>query len=489
MAQVINTNIPSLNSQNNLNKSQSSLATSLQRLSSGLRINSAKDDAAGLAISDRMTSQIRGMDQAKRNANDGVSLSQTAEGALATSSDMLQRIRELAVQSVNGSNSGSDRQALNAEVSNLVQELDRVANNTEFNGLKLMNGSNGTLNFQVGANANQTIAVGTSDARTNKYGLNTAATSAVAFAGGAPADITAGTLAINGLSSASVTLTSADSAKQVADKINAVSEQTGVGASARTLASLTFSATGSQTISLASNNSTTSAVNITFNVGNGGGSSNTADDLSQAISEINKQTSKTGVTAKFDAATGAIALENSNGNSINIKGPAASLTVAGGTQLANGTVTYGTGAAAVSATFGEVQGTVTMDSTNGFSLSGAANANFQTVNSDSTNLVSTIDVSSADKATMAIRIVDTALANISSQRANYGAIQSRFENAISNLSTTSENVSASRSRIRDTDYAAETANLTRSQVLQQAGTAMLAQANALPNQVLSLLRG
>lgn len=485
MAQVINTNIPSLNSQNNLTKSQNSLATSLQRLSSGLRINSAKDDAAGLAISDRMTSQIRGMDQAKRNANDGVSLSQTAEGALATSSDILQRIRELAVQSVNGSNSGSDRQALNAEVSNLVQELDRVANNTEFNGLKLLNGSNGTLNFQVGANANQTIAVGTSDARTNKYGLNTTSTSAVAFA--AAADITAGTLTINGLASADVALASADSAKQVADKINAASEKTGVTASARTFADLTFSASGSTTISIASNNSTSSYVNVTFNVGAGGGSVNTADDLSQAISEINKQTSQTGVTAKFNATTGGIDLENANGNSIYIKG-STTVSVASGTQLASGVVSYGAGVA-VAATSAEVQGTVTMDSTNGFSLAGAANANFRTTNSDSTNLVSTIDISSADKATMAIRIVDTALANISNQRANYGAIQSRFENAISNLSTTSENVTASRSRIRDTDYASETATLTRSQVLQQAGTAMLAQANALPNQVLSLLRG
>ena len=157
MPQVINTNIMSLNSQRNLNTSQEALQVSLQRLSSGLRINSAKDDAAGLAISERFTSQIRGLNQAVRNANDGISLAQTAEGALAESGNILQRVRELAVQSANATNSASDRQALQSEVGQLVQELDRIAKNTEFNGQKLLDGTFGTAVFQVGANANQTI--------------------------------------------------------------------------------------------------------------------------------------------------------------------------------------------------------------------------------------------------------------------------------------------------------------------------------------------
>lgn len=480
--QVINTNVPSLNSQRNLANTGTALSTSLQRLSSGLRINSAKDDAAGLAISERMTSQIRGLDQARRNANDGISMSQTAEGALQSSGDILQRIRELAVQSANGSNSGSDRQALNAEVSNLVSELDRVANTTEFNGLKLMNGSSGTMTFQVGANANQVINVGASDMRTNKYGLNTTSSSAVAAA--AAANVTAGTLEIGGLTLATVTLAATDSAKDIADKINAKTETTGVTANARSLALLTFNASGATTIGIESNNSG-ATVNVSFNLGAG---LDAADDFTQAVSEINKKSSVTGVSAKVNAAGTGIELENSNGTSINLSISAGAGSVATASQLATGKLTYAT-ATALAATAVEVQGTVVLDSSNGFSLTGAANANFMATSSDATNLVNKIDVGTADSAALAIRIVDAALSNVNTVRANYGAIQNRFETTIKNLATTSENLSASRSRIRDTDFAKETADLTRAQVLQQAGTAMLAQANALPNQVLSLLRG
>ncbi len=170
MPQLINSNISSLTAQRNLDKSQSSLATSLQRLSSGLRINSAKDDAAGLAIAERFTSQIRGMNQAVRNANDGISISQTAEGALSSASDILQRVRELAVQSANASNSSSDRQALQSEVNQLTSELDRLAQVTEFNGRKILDGTFGNASFQVGANANQVINVQTGNFRTNQFG-------------------------------------------------------------------------------------------------------------------------------------------------------------------------------------------------------------------------------------------------------------------------------------------------------------------------------
>lgn len=172
MASVINTNVASLNSQRNLATSQSQLNTSIQRLSSGMRINSAKDDAAGLAISDRMNSQIKGMTQATRNANDGVSMAQTAEGALSSSGDILQRVRELAVQSSNASNSASDRKALQTEVTQLTSELNRIANTTEFNGQKLMDGSLGTANFQVGANAGQLISMTGANFNTSVYGNN-----------------------------------------------------------------------------------------------------------------------------------------------------------------------------------------------------------------------------------------------------------------------------------------------------------------------------
>jgi flagellin len=179
MASVINTNVASLNAQRNLSSSSTSLNTSIQRLSSGLRINSAKDDAAGLAISDRMSSQIRGMNQATRNANDGVSMAQTAEGALSSSGNILQRIRELAVQSSNSSNSASDRQALQTEVTQLGSELGRIAGTTEFNGQKLLDGTMGTANFQVGANANQLISMTGSNFQTNTYGNNTVAVDGV----------------------------------------------------------------------------------------------------------------------------------------------------------------------------------------------------------------------------------------------------------------------------------------------------------------------
>ncbi|MCK9285611.1 MAG: flagellin domain-containing protein, partial [Rhodocyclaceae bacterium] len=172
MAQVINTNVSSLNAQRNLNMSQSALATSLQRLSSGLRINSAKDDAAGLAIADRMSSQIRGLNQATRNANDGISLAQTAEGALGETNNILQRIRELAIQSANATNSASDRVALQSEVNQLIAEMDRISNTTSFNGLKLLDGNFSAQTFQVGSEANQTISVSVSGADSTSLGVN-----------------------------------------------------------------------------------------------------------------------------------------------------------------------------------------------------------------------------------------------------------------------------------------------------------------------------
>lgn len=479
MAQLINTNIASLNAQRNLNASQQSLATSLQRLSTGLRINSAKDDAAGLAISNRMTSQIRGLDQAARNANDGISLAQTAEGSLSTSGDLLQRIRELAVQSVNGTNTGSDRQALNAELSNLVSELDRVAGTAEFNGLKLLNGSSGSATFQVGANANQTVTVGTGDVRTNKYGLNTATTAAITPA--AATAFTAGDVVINGLASKTVAMVATDTAKTAADKINAVSGETNVTATARSLSTLTFAGAGAETLAITSKN--TAAVNVAFNVS----SATTAEGLAQGVTEINKVSSQTGVTAKVNEAGNGILLENSTGENITVNsaGSAAVASVTMDTVSTAGVYTVGTAAAATAGVV--VLGGVTLDSANGFSLTSASTV-LTTGASVSTNTVSKLDVSTAEKASLSLRIVDAALSTISGMRSNYGATQSRLESTISNLQSSSENLSASRSRIRDTDFAVETANLSRTQILQQAGTAMLAQANTLPQNVLSLLR-
>jgi flagellin len=493
MSQVINTNIASLTAQRNLNASQGSLQTALQRLSSGLRINSAKDDAAGLAISDRLTSQINGLDQANRNANDGISLAQTAEGALSSASDILQRVRELAVQSANASNSASDRQAINAEVTQLTSELDRISTTSEFNGLKLLDGSFGSATFQVGANANQTITATTANFRTAQYGnyrigsLAATATNsdgdlvqgstanAIASNAAATSRVAGGNVTINGSTgSATVTVAAGASAKTAAQQINAQTASTSVTASALTQFDLTaLTASASYSLNVTSNNTT--AVTIAFTVG----STVNADGLSTAVNAFNDVSGKTGVTAKVNSAGTGITLTNQAGENITIANNAASTAAVtvGGTATAAGSSAVGTGQ-------------LTLDSSKTFNIVAANTTDFFNAASAAGQLqaVSQLDVSSVAGANRSLQIVDSALAAISGQRAKFGALQSRFENTITNLQTTSENLSASRSRIRDADFAAETASLTRAQILQQAGTAVLAQANASVNNVLTLLK-
>jgi len=504
MSAVINTNVASLNAQRNLTGTSNALATSLQRLSSGLRINSAKDDAAGLAISERFTAQIRGLDQARRNANDGVSLAQTGEGALNQMGNILQRIRELAVQSANATNSASDRAALNAEVTQLVAELDRFANTTEFNGTRLFDGSNSSLVYQVGANANQTITATTTDFRTSQYGTyqigNATQSTAVSGAGtgaaiSGAAVTSGGTVTINGAGgSANITVTTGDSARDIAAKINS-QPTTGVRASARTETVLDFSASGNFSVQLFSSTAAgpSSIQTVSFTVSN----ANTADGLTQAVNAINEASSKTGITARLNSANNAILLSTDDGSSINIGKAAAGN---GTAAITLGSGTTATLAAADSGTI-TAAGQVTLDSSKSYSITTSSDAAFsagvlgsgtiavsQTVGS-TLKKVQELDISTVSGATNALRVVDSALDAINSQRAKFGALQSRFEATVANLQTSVENLSASRSRIRDADFAAETAALTRAQVLQQAGTAMLAQANALPQNVLSLLRG
>jgi flagellin len=489
MGSTINTNIASLSAQRNLGTSQSSLNTSIQRLSSGLRINSAKDDAAGLAISERFTSQIRGLNQAARNANDGISLAQVAEGAMKSAGDILQRVRELAVQSANASNSASDRQALQAEVGQLVSELDRIAKTTEFNGQPLIDGSFGTAQFQVGANSNQVITAATANMRTNVYGNNqvqAAGTAAGTGAAGANG-VTAGTVAVNGaLGSANVSVSTNATASAVADAVNAVKGSTGVSATARTTTEVTFAASGAYSLELTSDNTTKQSVNFSLSA------SNTADGLAAAVSAINDQSSKTGVTASLSSDSKKIVLTNATGNDILLSDTAAisnagnvtvqKLDASGATVGAAATLTANT--AAENAL---VSGYVTFDSEKSFSVD-AQTTNVAADTSSTLKKVSDLDISTFDKATDAIKTVDSALGFINGERAKLGALQSRFETSIASLNITSENMSASRSRILDADFAAETANLSRAQILQQAGTAMVAQANQLPQGVLSLLK-
>lgn len=489
MSSVINTNVASLNAQRNLSTSQSSLNTSIQRLSSGLRINSAKDDAAGLAISDRMNSQIKGMNQAVRNANDGVSMAQTAEGALSSSGDMLQRIRELAVQSSNASNSASDRKALQTEVSQLTSELNRVASTTQFNGQNLLDGSMGTANFQVGANANQLISMTGANFGTSTYGNNTSTNlGSVSAVGSDP--ITGGTaaLTINGSAgSADIDIDAGSSAKLAAAAINNKSGDTGVTATAQTNAMFqSGTGGGSFTLKVTSDNDpTTSPVTVAFQVGSKG---NTADDYAAAISAFNAQTAKTGVTASYDATSKGLKLTNANGNDISLVSADATPAAATFTAYdANGKAD-GTTGTNVDATGALAKGTITLDSSQAFSTADNSSG-FNIAAKSDLKSVANIDVSTFDGAQAAIKVADAALSKVNDQRAQLGALQSRFSSAISNLQSSTENLSASRSRIVDTDFASETANMTRGQILQQAGTSMLAQANSLPNGVLSLLRG
>ncbi|WP_427911978.1 flagellin [Ramlibacter sp. MMS24-I3-19] len=389
MSSVINTNIASLNTQRNLSSSQASLNTSIQRLSSGLRINSAKDDAAGLAIAERMNAQVRGLNVAARNANDGVSLAQTAEGSLGKIGDMLQRMRELSVQSANATNSATDRTALQAEVSQLRDEIGRVAGNTAFNGTKLLDGSFTAANFQVGANSGETITVASiTDATTAKLGSTNFAST---------------TLAVG----------TATNLGAVADGDIKIQGATGAPVSIGALGTATSS----------------------------------SERIGQIAAAINNVSGKTGVNAYIDS-NGALALTSANNiaaNAISVSGGVAALADIGLTTNAAGTAT---------ATVG----------------------------------IDKLDISSFAGASLAIKQVDSALDQVNGARAKLGALQSRFENAVSNIQIQSENTTAARSRIMDTDFASETANLTRSQILQQAGNAMLSQANQLPQQVLSLLR-
>lgn len=466
----INTNVSSLNSQRNLNGSQSSLSTSLQRLSSGLRINSAKDDAAGLAISQRFTSQINGLNQAVKNANDGISLAQTAEGALGQVGDALQRVRELAVQSANATNSASDRAALQKEAGQLISEIGRIGSTTNFNGLKVLDGTYSNQQYQVGANSGQTINVSVGDSRAAALGADTQASKFGVVSGGSitNADF-AGGIKINGTAVAGGASESA-----LVDNINAQTSATGVSA---TLASsnvnevaYTADATNANTLKI-------NGVSIGLAAGTTGANAATA---------INDASSQTGVTASF--AGGKLTLTSAGGADVTLADDATNGVLGainGGTSVAKKDAVLSAGIELSS----KIGGTITVAA--GASGSTSADLNLTGTNTavSKTFKASTIDISSVSGANDAIKAADFALGQINSTRAQLGAVQNRFTAVVSNLQSSSENLSASRSRILDTDFASETANLSRNQILQQAGTAMLAQSNALANNVLSLLKG
>ena len=507
MASIINTNLQSLNAQRSLSNSQNALATAMQRLSSGLRINSAKDDAAGLAISDRMTAQINGLNQAVRNANDGASIAQTAEGALGEITNNLQRMRQLAVQSANDTNSSTDRASLQQEVKQLQQEITRQATQTQFNGKNLLDGSFASALLQVGAYANQTINFGIGSAKASDIGTQALSSSAnigtLAATAGLTGDngVAAGTLTIYSNQTATsgvvVNVDKGDSAKTIAEKVNALTAQTGVKANATTSVQLSGLAdAGVSTDGTKADKISFTLQGTSITVGDGVHAV-TLDDIANAI---NSNSSTTGVSATRDATGKSYTLKSADGSDIKIgdftddngsgTGTAATINVGDPTAATPIQLTSGSTNSII------VGGQVNFTSAGNYSVedkntgTGGTGVLGTTATTKTSTLssVDNIDISTQDGASKAIDIADGALAFIDNLRANLGAIQNRLTSVVSSSQTTAQNVTAARSQVQDADFAAETANLSRAQVLQQAGTAMVAQANQLPQGVLTLLR-
>ena len=462
MALGINTNVASLNAQNQLNKSQGLSDQALQRLSSGLRINSAKDDAAGLAISTRFSAQISGLNVAQRNANDGISYAQTAEGALGEITNALSRIRDLAVQSANDTNSASDRAALNQEAEALINEVNRIASATQFNGQNILDGSLETLQFQVGANAGQTISVSGVDTRGSQLGSETFVGAGSAIQGDI-ATLAGDSLTVNGVA---IDGTGVTDVEGLIAAVNAKSGTTGVTAVKQ---NETFVSTAVGANLAADRTLTINEVAIDLTSGS---------TAQQIVDRVNEFSTQTGVTASLDS--GDLVLTDSTASTIEID-------VSDATEL-TGLETTATSYDAGLELRTEVGGAINVSSgtpANVEAVLGTGNSGSLTTTS---NTLTNVDISDRDTASKAIGTIDQALDQVNSLRAELGAVQSRFESTISNIASTVENLSAANSRILDADFAAETAKLSKAQVLQQAGISVLAQANARPQQVLSLLQ-
>jgi flagellin len=484
---VINTNISALSAQSSLRRTAIDSSTSMERLSTGIRINSAKDDAAGLAISTRMTANIRGMAAAIRNSNDGISLTQTAEGSLSAIQNNLQRIRELAVQSANSGNSQSDRNSLNLEAQQMITEIDRVAANSAFNGSKLLDGSFKDKEFQVGAGNDSSdriaISIGSAKAATlGTVGATSTSTASAALVNSTGA-LLAGDVAIKGFAiSASVSdgISYADanaSAIAKANAVNASSALTGITAKAEANAKTSGTITGTTAVA-----SGTLSVNG-IDIGGLEAVANATERTDQLVAAINAVSAQTGVTALNTANT--VVMAAADGRNITTQLSVSTGGIAGfdtvttaSTALAKYKLSSNSGDTSVVAT-GTVAGLLKMGITSPISLS---------TTSISGQTVTSVDISSQSGAQRALNILDSAIDTITNSRANLGAYQNRFEAAISNLETTSTNLQASRSRILDTDYAKETTNLAKAQIVQQAATAMLAQANQSSQSVLALLK-
>ncbi|NLY13493.1 MAG: flagellin [Gammaproteobacteria bacterium] len=549
MALSVNTNVSALNTQRNLNASSNNLATSLQRLSTGSRINSAKDDAAGLQIANRLTSQINGLNIAVKNSNDGISMAQTAEGALEQSTNILQRMRDLSLQSANGSNSTEERKALNSEVAELKKELDRIANTTSFGGRKLLDGTFGTTTFQVGAAANETISVKINEMSTSSLSSQVARTKGVSLAdlgleipgstgltkvsdnqridakgnqvfSFGSGDIQVGRTQTGALvdkdgAAVSMTLTAANSttgAGTYALGIDAEGNLTHANGKALFDADGKFLDTNGNKHDLESDQAQTIADNIALAMGGGAAAAGFGESITDANLGASLKTTEViaDYTYKMSAAqlsfdvkvgdtTHKISVDLSN---IEFKDETAGLGAVSGlsdpeqvSAALSGENLMQQVATAINDQNAGVGAFVDADGKLSLMTNGASdelpvvsiNNNAQVFNVEAKNIAD-INLGTPEGAQEAILVIDQAIQQIDAQRADLGAVQNRFENTIGNLQNISENVTAARGRIQDTDYAAETANMSKQQIMQQAGTAILAQANQLPQAVLSLLR-
>lgn len=528
---IINTNVNALNTLNALNSTQGNLSTYIQQLSTGQSINSPADNPAGYSIAQRFTTQVNGLNQAVSNGNQAVSLVQTATGALQNETNLLQQIRTIAVQSANGSNTSADRASLQGVVSQLLAQVQTIATQTQFNGQNLLDGSFAGAQFQVGANANQTINVSVANSQTTALGNYTTTTSGAAYSssgayslngylaggaftvssgtGGGAGNFTAGTLSVSGsVGTASATVTSTDeSAYALAQSINAVTAQTGVSASANT--SVAFKVAASGTISFSLSNGTsgspTNTVNISANITGTTGNY----DLSSLVSAINNQAAQTGVSANTQVVNGTqeIVLTQSQGQNILIgsdttssatgfaSGSTGQLQAVANTLNADGTaktptaiggaLTSGSGALLV-------QGVVQFNSSSSYAIGNGVDIGLSsqaaTLASGATgSQVSSVDVSTAAGAQQAITILDQAINTLNSQGGALGAIQQRVQASVTNAQTAATNLQSALSTVQDANIAQATTNLTKYQILQQAGISTLAQANSLQQSFLKLL--
>ena len=530
MAATINTNIASINAQRNLSLSASSLATSMQRLSSGLRVNSAKDDAAGLAISERMNTQVKGLTVAARNANDGISLAQTAEGALGKVGDMLQRMRELAVQASNATNSTSDRTALQAEMTQLGAEIDRVAKQTNFNGQKILDGSFAGAVFQVGANSGDNVTLGAlADTRSSKIStVNYGATALTFNVSDTPTpaianynqDVAAGALKIQvgsqvidlealpaatsslerlGQAVTAINNKSADSGVTAymslkpgtsEYEINLVSEQVDGENKPRAVAFVGFNEAttgiGQPTSSTRTFLTTESVVTTALaDLPTTATPGNAATDISKYTEVATKMGTGTGTNPLVDRTADPLASALGAYTTALTAARVADPAVPPATTPPG---TFTLDLAAANKALATLQDAYAMNihDLNVVTNDGLGIGTAETITNE--RGLDNIDITTQEGAWVALKKIDSAIDQINGARATLGAMQSRFETAVTNIDIQVENLSAARGRIVDADFAQETANLSRTQILQQAGTAMVAQANQLPQQVLQLLQ-